>query len=44
MKRKPTSKGKEKISPAEHKPFKECVVEGCTKKTSSPKSMIQIFL
>jgi hypothetical protein len=37
-------KGKEKVTPADHKPFKECVVEGCLKKVTHQNAMIQVFL
>jgi hypothetical protein len=37
-----SSKGKEKY--ARTKPFKECVVEGCGKKVTNPKHMIQVYL
>lgn len=37
-----SAKGKER--PPNTKPFKECVVEKCGKKVSSPRNMIQIFL
>ncbi|KAF1968178.1 hypothetical protein BU23DRAFT_602351 [Bimuria novae-zelandiae CBS 107.79] len=40
---KKTSKGKEKATP-HTKPFKECVVDGCTKKVSSKSAVIQVFL
>lgn len=40
---KSSAKGKERQTGA-RKHFKECVVEGCSKRVSSPKSMIQIFL
>jgi hypothetical protein len=39
---KKSSKGKEK--PPRTKPFKECAVEGCDKKVSNAKSMIQVYL
>ncbi|KAF2658889.1 hypothetical protein K491DRAFT_776001 [Lophiostoma macrostomum CBS 122681] len=39
-----SSKGKERVTPADHKPFKECVVEGCHKRISNPSAMIQVFL
>ncbi|CAI6341005.1 unnamed protein product [Periconia digitata] len=41
--KKGSAKGKERQSVI-RKPFKECVVEGCNKKVSPPKSMIQVFL
>ncbi|KAH7384022.1 hypothetical protein DE146DRAFT_667640 [Phaeosphaeria sp. MPI-PUGE-AT-0046c] len=37
-----SAKGKER--PPNTKPFKDCVVENCGKKVSSPRNMIQIFL
>ncbi|PVH97532.1 hypothetical protein DM02DRAFT_80559 [Periconia macrospinosa] len=40
---KSTAKGKERQS-GTRKPFKECVVDGCNKKVSSHKAMIQVFL
>ncbi|KAF1921637.1 hypothetical protein BDU57DRAFT_467321 [Ampelomyces quisqualis] len=39
---KKSSKGKEK--PHRTKPFKECAVEGCDKKVSNAKAMIQVYL
>lgn len=41
-----SAKGKEKAisAPAVHRPFKECVVQGCSKKTSHRRAMIQVFL
>lgn len=41
---KASSKGKDPVDRTKHKAFKACVVEGCDKKTSNVKSMIQVFL
>ncbi|KAF2789451.1 hypothetical protein K505DRAFT_328227 [Melanomma pulvis-pyrius CBS 109.77] len=41
---KKSAKGKEKLAAPRTQPFKVCVVDGCGKKTSPAKSMIQIFL
>ncbi|KAF2276316.1 uncharacterized protein EI97DRAFT_467027 [Westerdykella ornata] len=39
-----STKGKDAVDKTKHKPFKVCVVDGCDKKTSNPKAMIQVFL
>ncbi|KAF2633053.1 hypothetical protein BU25DRAFT_487400 [Macroventuria anomochaeta] len=39
-----SAKGKEKQAAPKTRPLKECVVEGCGKKVSSPKAMFQLFM
>jgi hypothetical protein len=41
---KKSAKGKEKQTAARTKPFKECVVDGCSKKVTSKSHMFQVFL
>ncbi|KAH7113794.1 hypothetical protein B0J11DRAFT_585001 [Dendryphion nanum] len=39
-----TVKGKERVAPEQHRPFKQCVVGGCEKKVTNRSQMIQVFL